>query len=73
MDLSPPATRRTLTSDEAARYLGMSPSWLNQQRSRGKGPRCTRMGRTVRYQIEALDEFLAKCTVETADTRQTRH
>jgi hypothetical protein len=41
---------QTLTSDEAARYLGFSPSWMRQSRMVGKmGPPFYRAGRSIRY------------------------
>jgi predicted DNA-binding transcriptional regulator AlpA len=51
----------TLASPDAARYIGMSDSWLRQSRmaSRGDGPPFLRVGsRAVRYLRGDLDEWL---------------
>lgn len=45
---------------EAARLLGMSKSWLNQLRMRGKGPKYVRLNnRVVLYRIRDLEAYLA--------------
>lgn len=56
--------------EQAARYLGKSASWLDKQRSSGKGPRFRRVGATVEYTQAALDAFLNGCEVETEDSRK---
>jgi len=59
------SAKRALTEPEAARYIGMSRSFLRQNRSIGvrgnrtPGPRYIRVGnRSVRYLIEDLDVWL---------------
>lgn len=53
-----------LTEGEAAKYIGMSKSFLNADRSNGprknrtKGPAYLKLGRSVRYQKNDLDEWL---------------
>jgi excisionase family DNA binding protein len=43
-------TERLLTPEEAAEYLNVSLTWLQQKREAGNGPRYIRIGhRTVRY------------------------
>jgi hypothetical protein len=52
---------KTLPSQAAARYIGMSDSWLRQTRMAGRndGPPFLRMGaRTVRYLPTDLDRWL---------------
>lgn len=61
---------RALTTEQAANLLALSPRTLEAWRSRGrKGPRFLRFGRTVRYRLSALIEWLdtrpsATCTQE---------
>jgi len=47
-----------LTTKEAAQYLGMSESWLNQRRMAGKFPAYFKVGRLVRYAKEDLDRWV---------------
>jgi hypothetical protein len=46
-----------LTTKEAALFLKVSPSWLAKARISGDGPRFIKMGRSVRYSLQALEEF----------------
>ncbi|VFU10496.1 helix-turn-helix transcriptional regulator [Methylocella tundrae] len=48
---------RLLTVGEGAEYLQLSESWLNKARLSGRGPRFIKMGRSVRYSVQALEEF----------------
>lgn len=56
--------RRALTESEAAAYIGMSRSFLRQDRMNGlrecrtPGPRFIRIGRSIRYLREDLDFWL---------------
>jgi excisionase family DNA binding protein len=52
--ISPPARR----TPEAAAYLNVQPSTLEQWRWNGRGPRFCKIGRSVRYRQSDLDEFL---------------
>ena len=45
-------------TEEAAKYLGVSKSWLDHKRLEGKGPRATRIGRKVMYRPEDLDQYI---------------
>lgn len=53
-----------LTENEAAKYIGMSQSFLNADRSNGhrknrtKGPVFLKLGRSIRYRKTDLDEWL---------------
>lgn len=51
---------RTLSDREAARYIGMSPSWLRQSRVSGSAdvPPHLKIGRAVRYLRDDLDAWL---------------
>lgn len=53
-----------LNDKEAAKYLGLSESFLRQCRSVGnrqgiaKGPRYLKLGRAVRYKLSDLEEWI---------------
>lgn len=53
-----------LTESDAAKYIGMSRSYLNADRSNGlrkkrtKGPAFLKLGRSIRYRKIDLDEWL---------------
>ncbi len=57
---------KRLNEEQTAHYIGMSRPWLRLQRMRGKGPAYIRIGRTIRYDIRDLDEWLNKHRVECA-------
>jgi|SRR6516164_4934757 predicted DNA-binding transcriptional regulator AlpA len=48
----------TLSTKEAAKYLGLSPSTLAKLRLSGNGPVYSKLGRRVVYLIEKLKEWL---------------
>lgn len=56
---------QSLTEDDAARYIGMSRSYLRQARLRRRGPAFIRIGRAVRYRVADLDAFMTACRVQT--------
>ena len=47
-----------LTTPEAAAYLNLQPTTLEQWRWNGRGPRFSKLGRSVRYRKKDLDDFL---------------
>ena len=49
---------RLLTSKEAAERLNVSGSWLAKSRMRGDGPPYIEIGRTIRYKITSLSEYI---------------
>jgi len=51
-----------LTTEQAARYLGLAPATLNKWRVYGTGPRFHKLGRAVRYRRADLDAYLASNT-----------
>ncbi|MDG4562963.1 MAG: helix-turn-helix domain-containing protein [Candidatus Competibacter sp.] len=63
---------RLLTDSEAAEYIGMSVSFLRQSRMEGRrdnrtaGPPFIRMGRSIRYDPQDLDAWLASNRCEVA-------
>jgi excisionase family DNA binding protein len=50
-------TKRYLTNDEAAFYLGLGRQTLPKLRLRGTGPVYRKFGRSVRYALEDLDAW----------------
>lgn len=48
-----------LTVQQAATYLDIRPSTLQQWRNKNTGPDFVRIGRLIRYQRDALDRYLA--------------
>lgn len=48
-----------LNVDEAATYIGLSPSTLNKLRVFGGGPVFLKLGRRVAYDVADLDTWLA--------------
>lgn len=52
-----------LTVDEAAEVLSLSVKTLEAWRRLGKGPAFVKLGRSVRYEMRALDQFTRSRTV----------
>ncbi len=50
--------RRMMRVNEAARFLGLSISFLNKLRCSGGGPRFIKIGRAVLYDPSDLDSWL---------------
>jgi hypothetical protein len=48
----------TLTPAEAAKILRISVSWLAKARMRGDGPPFIRVGRSIRYTLLALQQWM---------------
>jgi excisionase family DNA binding protein len=46
-----------LTPKQAAQYLSVSVSWLAKRRADGDGPPYIKMGRVVRYERSALEQY----------------
>lgn len=61
-----PGFRRIINEKDAARYIGMSVSFLRQSRMTGKlkkrtpGPPFAKYGRAVRYRIQDLDDWITQ-------------
>ena len=50
--------QQRLTEAETSHYIAMSRPWLKLSRMRGKGPAYLKIGRSVRYDIKDLDQWL---------------
>lgn len=56
--MGPPTRSPSLSTSQAAKYLGLSPSTLEKWRLLGKGPGWTRFGpKLVRYPLQELEVF----------------
>jgi hypothetical protein len=53
-----------LTEVEVARRLGVSAAVVRAWRGRGLGPRFCRFGRSVRYLVRDVEEFVRRSAVE---------
>ena len=51
--------RRRLRPKDAAQYIGWSESTLAKKRMAGDGPAYIKLGRSVLYELDELDRFLA--------------
>ena len=58
-----------LVERDAARYLGLSQSFLRKSRRLGRGPVFLRIGRAVRFRTADLDAFLEARTVRPVAVR----
>jgi len=54
-----PAVRTFLTTKEAAERVRLSESALEKKRVDGTGPIFVKLGKSVRYEIAALDEWIS--------------
>ena len=54
--------RSLLSTEEAAKRLGLSPRTLERYRVSGGGPEFVKMGHAVRYTTSKLNEWLEACT-----------
>lgn len=50
-----------VTTQEAARFLALSPHSLECYRAKGAGPPFYKFGKAVRYAVADLDSWLAAC------------
>ena len=51
-----------LTTEQAAKRLGVSPRTLERYRVSGEGPEFVKIGRCVRYRASKLKRWLDGCT-----------
>jgi excisionase family DNA binding protein len=52
---------RSLTELDVAQRLGVSPATLRAWRKKNEGPAFRRFGRSIRYQSDDLEAFIAAC------------
>jgi predicted DNA-binding transcriptional regulator AlpA len=60
---APKSTAHSLVERDSATYIGMSQAWLRQDRRRKaderRGPSFIKVGRSIRYRLIDLDQWLA--------------
>lgn len=59
---------KKLSTDEAAEFLGVKPNTLEVWRTKKKGPKYSKIGSRVLYDINDLEEYFASRSVHTKDT-----
>jgi len=59
---------KELTTIEAAQFLGVRPNTLEIWRCKKKGPKYSKIGRRVLYDINDLEEYFSSQTVHTIDS-----
>ena len=59
---------KKLSNDEAADFLGVKGNTLEVWRTKKKGPKYSKIGSRVLYDISDLEEFFASRSVHTKDT-----
>ena len=64
--------RTQLSNIEAAAYLGVKPKTLERWRRIGHGPLHFKVGSLVKYDREALDDFLNACRTASAAPKARR-
>ena len=64
----PPAT--LMSVEQAADFLGLAVSTLNKWRCYGDGPAFIKMGRSVRYRITDLNEYVENRLAESTSHYQ---
>lgn len=63
-------TRSVMTVQQAANYLGLAVSTLNKWRCYGDGPLFIKMGRSVRYRIKDLNDYVEGSLAESTSHYQ---
>lgn len=56
--------KRLLTETEAADFLGFSTKTLQKRRWLRQPPKFVKLGRSIRYRIEDLESYVARCAVQ---------
>lgn len=59
------------TTEDVAKYTGLSVQHIHQLRSKGRGPAYVTLGRSVRYVPRRVIDWVATQSVETTDSRTT--
>jgi hypothetical protein len=47
-----------------AGYLSMSVQWLRKKRDQGSGPPYCRLGRSIRYKVSDVHDYLKSCNID---------
>ncbi len=65
-------TRQKLNTREAATYLGIQPNTLEVWRCKHKGPRYSKIGTRVLYDVNDLEAFFTARAVDTLESAVIR-
>ncbi len=57
----------------AAQFLNIKPATLAKWRSEHRGPRYSKIGRRIVYNVQDLEEYLEQNKIETLDTESYVH
>jgi len=60
---------RNVDEKTAAKRIGMSVSWLQQARFKGRGPRYIKIQKRVLYAVADLDSYTEARKIETSDSQ----
>ncbi len=64
------APDRALREQEIAEWLGLSIATLRAWRRRGQGPRFVKFGRSVRYMVGDVEQFVRASAVDPSTTAE---
>ena len=70
--MTTPISNPLLTTQEAARRLGLAAGTLCNWRIRGQGPTYVRLGKAIRYDESDLDRFIAQGRVAKLSSPQQK-
>jgi hypothetical protein len=56
-----PRTPRLFTEDEYAAVIRKTVDAVRKARARGQGPRCLRVGGSIRYELQDILTYLEEC------------
>ncbi len=65
--------KQKLNTQEAAAYLGLKPNTLEVWRCKHKGPRYSKLGTRVIYDLEDLESFFTSKGVDTLESFRLGH
>ena len=71
MDLNKNVEVVLLDQSEAADILGKSLAWMERSRWNGLGPPYRKIGRSVRYPLDALHEWIAGHELQTSTSQDS--
>ncbi len=61
-----------VNTGQAATMLGLKKNTLDIWRLRGVGPKFVKMGRTVRYRLADIEDFIQSHTIQKTNSRKSQ-
>lgn len=61
---------RLLNQKQVAEILGKSTAWCERARWNGTGPPYRKIGAAVRYPLDALNEWIGNCPLQTSTSSE---